>query len=388
MARWLSTMDLLRNPPRDLYEEQKTVPVRKSTVIQPKVAEGPPAPSQQKSSWTGSTPNEIPHSEPSLASRARPDLSDAASRVNAFSGAYHAKGARTVTTGKNKIRHKSGSGNVVLHGNLENGPGYIAKPHKGAAWGYTKSPSGGDIPDEHRADWSAGAEPHEWGRRHQAVYDVMSSMGAHHMVPVGIESKIHGHLSSGMAPDDQDSAAKAMRMPSSHAGGDAHVQEHIGAHDKAEFASPADLAKVSDEDRMHGIVMHTLFGHTDAHSGNVLVSKAGPNTHSVAIDHDSSMASAHSKQEAEQEGRHAVVSAYAPGGKLDYRANRSDDVGMNYPPRMKETLKRLAAGEHMAGSDQMNVSKEDAEFLKERAKMMLAHGLEGTLSQLSVRPGE
>jgi len=383
MARWVSTRDLLRSP--GVLFEVKTpslkVPKAASVSHEPETASAPPPPAKEQSTWAGKM-SEIPHHEPSLASRVRPDLGSAADRHNGFHEAYHAKGSKVNTSDRHKkIRHLRGSSNVVLGGHLESGHGFIAKPHSGAAWGYEKSPDGGDIPDDDREAMHTGAESHEWHRRHSAVFDTMAAMGAHHMVPVGFKTKLHDHLKDTLASDENDSRAKAMRMPSFHAGQDAHVQEHVGEHTKASVTAPSDLAKVDNEDRLHGIVMHTLFGHTDGHDDNILVSKHG---HSIAIDHDSSMRSAHSRQEANLRGGDSVVSGYAPGGVLDYRANRSDDVGMNYPHRMKEVLSSIAKGHHMIGDGAMDISKEDGEFIQERAKMMLEHGLEGTISQLKV----
>lgn len=387
--RWVSTKDLLEaddiltrpaNPTGRAAVQAKAPtgkPVKMSATDKP-TAKPTAKPGPGKMA-------EFEHDAPSLASRTRPELGSAADRHNSFHGAYHRKDARTHTKDRKKrIRALGGSSNVAFDAHLESGQRYIAKPHKGAAWGHSRDPFGNDISSEDRDAMSAAHEPHEWHRRHGSMYNVMSAMGAHHMVPVGFGSKMHGHLKDTLQPDEEDSAHKSRRMASTHADGDAHIQEHVGDHEVVGSASDKKLAGVDDEHRLHGMVAHTLFGHSDGHKENVLIHGSG---HPIMIDHDFVLGSHYSKKTNEIEGMPAIVSVFAPGGKLDYRANRSDDVGVNFPPRMKKTLEWLASGGHMGGDDALSMSHGDSRSLRENAKNLLKHGLEGVLAKSKVKVG-
>jgi len=144
------------------------------------------------------------------------------------------------------------------------------------------------------------------------------------------------------------------------------------------------LTKVDDEHRLHGMIAHALFGNRDGHRDNVLIHESG---HPVLIDHDLSLSSHYSRSYDESKGGKSLKSVFAPGGLLDYRVNRSEDVGMNYPPRMKKTLEWLASGGHSKGKDAMDLSKDDARELQDNAKSLLANGLEGHLSSLKIHAG-
>lgn len=380
MQRWVTTKSLLET----VTLTQPSSPGAVKPAAR-QVASDPPASSAKPEILHPGRMKEFEAPEPSLAARVRPDLGSAEDRHNAFKQAYLHPKARTETKDrKTRIRANRGSSNVTFSGQIEGGQSFIAKPHAGAAWGYATDPFGNEIPTEERKKMSAAHEPQEWSRRHGAMYEVMASMGAHHMVPVGIQGKMHSNLKETLAPDEEDPAHKAQRMAWTHAGQDAHIQEHVGPHEVVGTASDATLAKVDPEHRLHGIVAHMLFGHSDGHKENVLVHESG---HPILIDHDFMLDSHYSKQMAEMEGLPTVVSVFGPGGKLDYRANRSDDVGVNYPPRMKATLQWLAGGGHMKGKDRLDISKGDAQVLQQNARNLLDLGLEGTLANYKVKPG-
>lgn len=397
MKHWVSARELLeqdgatrqlqvkpRQQPAPAPEAPAQKPPGGGNVQPPAAPEPKPAPAKPRLKGPGKH-GEYEHDEVSLASRTRPDLGSAADRHQAFHDAYHHPEARTHTKDRDKkIRANRGSANVSFRAHMESGHRYIAKPHGGAAWGHEGDPFGNEIPKEAREQMAAGHESGEWHRRHGAMFSLMSAMGAHHMVPVGFKSKMHQHLDETLAPDEEDSQHKAMHMAHSHAGQDAHIQEHIGNHEAVMTASDKTLAAVDDEHRLHGIIAHALLGHSDGHQGNVLIHETG---HPVLIDHDFMLGSNYSNETNEIEGMPTIVSVFGPGGKLDYRANRSDDVGVNYPARMKQTLEWLAEGGHLGGDDAMDMSKGDAKVLQENAKSLLEKGLEGHLGGLKVKKG-
>lgn len=324
---------------------------------------------------------EIPHDEPSLASRARPDLPAADVRHKNFVSSYTDPKA----TNKTLRRHGKGSLNVVFHGQLANGGGYIAKPHEGIGHRDRFHPDEQSRLDDATFNQLKGEAP-ENARRHNATYDLMSAMGAHHMVVPGMQANMHQrHQFKGADPDEFDSDEKRLTMASHHAGGLAHVQEFMPDAKPVSQSSPEELAKVDHEHRLHGMVSHLLFGNGDGNTGNVMIHKSG---HPVLIDHDITLGSSQAQAYKQHFGKDAIRSVFAPGGPLDYQAQLPKDssgqvipVGTNYPPRMKEVLQRAAEGHYDQGPGALDLSPADRAALKMNARQLLSHGLEGTLER-------
>jgi hypothetical protein len=318
---------------------------------------------------------EIPHSKPSLASRARPDLPSAAERHQGFVGAYSDPQAAN----KSLRQHKKGSLNVVFHGQMDSGHQYIAKPHGGIAHRDRETLD----PETLQA---LQKEAPDNASRHDATYELMSHMGAHHMVVPGIATNMHGrHQFKGPDPDENDSDQKRLTMASAHAGQPAHVQEFVPGAVDAGHATPEQLDKVDAEHRLHGMVANLLMGSQDAHSGNVLIHPAG---HPVMIDHDQTLATQQAGVNKQNLGKDAFRSAFSPGSPLDYQAKLPKDangkvipVGTNFPPRMMETLQRAAEGYYSKGPGKLGLSPADAEALQKNAHQLLAYGLEGVLER-------
>jgi len=324
---------------------------------------------------------ELPGQEPSLAARARPDLPTAAERHQGFVGSYSDPQAMN----KSLRQHGKGSLNVVFHGQLANGGGYIAKPHEGIGHRDRFRPDEAQRMNDEtfqslKNDAPANAE------RHNATYDLMSAMGAHHMVAPGMQANMHGaHQFKGASPDEMDTDEKRLTMAKHHAGGLAHVQEFIPDTTPVNQASPEQLNQVDSEHRLHGLVSHLLMGNGDAHSANVLLHKSG---HPVLIDHDITLGSSQAQAYKEHFGKPSIRSVFAPGGALDYQAKMPKDangqpmpVGTNYPPRMAEVLNRAAEGYYSKGPGALNLSPQDHAVLQQNARDLLSHGLEGTLSR-------
>lgn len=318
---------------------------------------------------------EIPHAEPSLASRARPDLPSAAERHQAFTQAY----AHPEASNKELKQHQKGSLNIVFRGLMNSGHQYIAKPQGGIA-----------ARDREKMDPETlmalqGEAPNN-ANRHNATYDLMAAMGAHHMVVPGMATNMHGrHQIKGPDPGPEDDDQKRLTMVSQHASTPAHVQEFVPGTIDAGHASKQQLDKVDAEHRLHGMVSHLLLGNQDAHPGNVLLHPSG---HPVLIDHDQTLASQQGGVNKQNFGKEAYRSAFSPGSILDYQAKMPKDatgqmipVGTNYPPRMKETLQRAAEGYFSKGPGSLGLSAADAEALQRNAHMLLSHGLEGTLDR-------
>ena len=341
---------------------------------------GPHDASQEKSS-TGISWRPVPRMgevdghDPSLATRTRPDLPSAAQRHQDFSSSYLDPKAKDKTL----RQHKKGSLNVVFHGQMDNGHQYIAKPNAGLGH-REKNILSHDTFDELQKEAPDNAN------RHNATYELMAAMGAHHMVAPGMTTNMHGrHQFNGPDPDEDDDEQKRLTMASSHAGKPAHVQEFIPHATAVAHASPDQLNGVDSEHRIHGMVSHLLFGNQDAHGENVLIHPSG---HPILIDHDMTLSSGQAVANKEHFGKDAFRSSFSPGNALDYRAKLPKDangkmipVGTNYPPRMAETLRRAAEGYYSSGSGKLGLSAPDNAALQKNARELLSYGLEGVLSR-------
>lgn len=324
---------------------------------------------------------ELPGDEPSLASRARPDLPSAAERHKNFVTSYNDPSA----VNKSLRQHGRGSLNVVFHGQMANGTNYIAKPHEGIGHRERFHPNESMRMDDATFQQLRNEAPAN-AQRHDATYDLMSAMGAHHMVAPGMQANMHGaHQFKGAMPDETDSDEKRLTMAKHHAGGLAHVQEFIPDTKPANQASPEELDKVDAEHRLHGLVGHLLMGNGDAHSNNVLLHKSG---HPVLIDHDITLGSSQAQAYKQHFGKDAIRSVFAPGGMLDYQSKMPKDangqvipVGTNFPPRMAEVLNRAAEGYYDKGPGALNLPPQDLAALKKNARDLLSYGLEGTLER-------
>lgn len=325
--------------------------------------------------------SELPAAEPSLATRTRPDLPSPDVRRQSFINAYNNPGA----IDKSLRQHGKGSLNVVFHGQIHNGPGYIAKPHAGIGHRDRFNPEANARMDDATYQALQNEAP-ENAERHNATYELMSAMGAHHMVAPGMQANMHGaHQFKGLTPDEDDSEEKRLTMAKHHAGGLAHVQEFIPGAKPVNQASPEELDKVDAEHRLHGLVGHLLVGNGDGHTNNVLLHQSG---HPIMIDHDISLGSSQAKAYKDFFGKPSIRSVFAPGGMLDYQAKMPKDasgnpipVGTNYPPRMAEVLNRAAEGYYSKGPGALNLSPEDHAVLQQNARDLLSHGLEGTLER-------
>ena len=342
------------------------------------VQAAPPPPPQPVKFKAVPRMTELPGNEPSLASRARPDLPSAAERHKGFVSAYIDPSA----TNKS-LRYKSGSSNAVFHGQLANGTSYIAKPHEGIAHRERfnqNSPLDDATYQQLRNEAPANAQ------RHDAAYELMSAMGAHHMAVPGMQTNMHqAHQFKGPVPDENDTDQKRMTMAKTHAGGLAHVQEFVPDSKPVMQASPEELDKVDAEHRLHGMIGHLLLGAGDGHSNNVLLHQSG---HPVLIDQDATLASSQVQAQKEHFGKDTLRSVFAPGGMLDYQAKMPKDangqvipVGTNYPPRMAEVLHRAAEGYYEKGPGALNLPPQDLAALKKNARDLLSYGLEGTLER-------
>jgi hypothetical protein len=337
----------------------------KAAVHEPHVAQWTPMPKK----------SEVAHDEPSLASRTRPDLPSPADRHKAFHDAYHDRNA----TNKSLRQHQKGSLNVVFHGQMNSGHQYIAKPHEGI--GHRDLDT---MPPETLRGLKDDALAA--GTRHDATYELMSAMGAHHMVVPGVTTNMHGrHQFKGPDPDADDDMKKRMTMAAHHAGGLAHVQEFVPGAVNVHHASPEQLDKVDAEHRLHGMVSHLLFGAQDGHSSNVMIHPEG---HPVMIDHDMTLATPQADVNKAVFGKEMIRSVFTPGSKLDYQAKLSKDssgqvipVGNNFPPRMRETLQRVAEGYYGKGDGTLGLSDKDHTALQKNARELLLYGVEDTLAR-------
>jgi hypothetical protein len=325
---------------------------------------------------------EIQSSEPSLASRARPDLATAADRSNSFSSSYHDPKAFSKS-----LRNFKGSSNIVFHGEMANGDKYVAKPHEGIAHQHRFDPGPGNSPLDDESHRILKSEAPDSAKRHDATYSIMAAMGAHHMVTPGMQTNMHArHQFGGPDADENDSPAKRLTMASANAGGVAHVQQFVKDAQTVNGSSKEELDKVDAEHRLHGMVAHLLFGNGDGHSGNVMLHKSG---HPVLIDHDITLSSAQARGYKDYFGKESIRSVFAPKGPLDYQSKLDKDsqgnmipVGTNFPPRMKETLQRIADGYYSASGDgNLGLSRDDHSELKKNAMSLLQHGVEGTLDR-------
>jgi hypothetical protein len=343
-------------------------------------AQAPPA--QQQPAWAkwGAVPGktELHSAEPSLASRTRPDLAQPAERYSSFHKAYHDPAANN----KSLARLVSSSNvNLVYHGELDNGHKYIAKPVSGMWHALQKRGAiGQESLDSYTRD-----QPN-MANRHDATYELMSAMGAHHMVTPGAQSTMHQrHQFGGPDPDPNANEFQRREVASGVAGEPAHVNEFMPGLETVGRSSQGELDKVDSDHRLHGMVAHLLFGNQDGHHENVMIHQSG---HPVLIDHDMALDSVNARGNMRKYGTHSVKSVFTPGGVLDYQAKLPKDsngkmipVGTNYPPRMKEVLDRVADGYYTNGPGKLNLSPGDARDLQNHARDLLTHGLEGTLDR-------
>lgn len=390
---WLNPSDLLKSGRlAALFEEDGTRPLGRigkgvsATIaaddgaprggsVQPDAA-ATVAPNPHVSQWTPMPKKaEVAYDEPSLATRTRPDLVSPADRHKAFHDAYHDRAA----TNKSLRQHKKGSQNVVFHGQMNSGHQYIAKPHDGI--GHR------DLDTLDPAHLQAmNADAMDAGNRHDATYELMSAMGAHHMVVPGVTTNMHGrHQFKGPDPDADDSPSKRLTMAAHHAGGLAHVQEFVPGAVNVAQASPEQLDKVDHEHRVQGMISHLLFGAQDGHTENVMIHPAG---HPVMIDHDQTLGTPQADANKEEFGKDALRSAFAPGSKLDYQAKLPKDsagqvipVGTNFSPRVKETLSRVAEGYYGKGPGALGLSEKDHAALQKNARELLLYGVEGVFDR-------
>lgn len=319
--------------------------------------------------------SEVAHDEPSLASRTRPDLASPADRHKSFHDAYHDRNAAN----KSLRQHQKGSLNVVFHGQMNSGHQYIAKPHEGIGHRDLDTMS----PETLRGLKDDAVHA---GNRHDATYELMSAMGAHHMVVPGVTTNMHGrHQFKGPDPDADDDPKKRMTMAAHHAGGLAHVQEFVPGAVNVHDATQDQLDKVDSEHRLHGMVSHLLFGAQDGHSNNVMIHPEG---HPVMIDHDMTLATPQAEVNKAVFGKETLRSAFAPGSKLDYQAKLPKDssgqvipVGTNFPPRMKETLQRVVEGYYGSGHGHLGLPDKDHAALQKNAHELLLYGVEGVLGR-------
>jgi len=324
---------------------------------------------------------EYHHDEPSLATKTRPDLGTAADRHKAFKEGYHDKDHHA-----ERMRHRRGSSSIVFHKKMSNGHESIVKPLEGAGGGRRAV----GIPDD-----GSFHEPDRWSSRHQAKYNVMAAMGAHHMVVPGMAANVHKRdrlhnriLDPAVEDGDHDQLnfaghTKAHSMGAYYAGKNAHVMEFAGNTRPMHQLDESELDSVDYEHRLHGVVSHMLFGNGDGHEGNILIHDSG---HPVLIDHDLTLGSHQGKMFKEAHGKKTIRSQFAPGGLLDYQAKMPKDittVGSNYPPRMMATLKSIAEGTFEHG-----LSESDATVLREHAQELLSKGLEGALEDRHIYWGE
>jgi len=283
------------------------------------------------------------HTTPSLKERTRPDVVPLDERHQDFHERYHAKGA---TLGE--INHLPGSINTVFHGKMDDGTQYIMKPHGAGV-----------------QEW----KPKEWGKRHNAVAQLLAHMGADHMVTPAMDAK--GHDSAMIPAGHPSKEDKLHRSAHSHAGQDAFVTEFMPNTVKAGRATATQHSDVDGDHRLIGMITHLVSHNGDGHSGNVLIDKE--HGHPVLIDHDLSMSSA------VRDGR--VRSVFAPGGMLDYQA-KTGRIGTKFPPRVKKTLEWLAGGGHYHKEAGLGVSDQDGKVMQVMAEKLLKHGLEKTLKGL------
>lgn len=329
---------------------------------------------------------EIPHEEPSLAARTHPELPSPDKRLEELKRHYLNPEA------KNKSLRKlsSDSLNATFLGNIGNAEGreggyrYIVKPHEGAIAGdiddLIDHPHGQNTIDAYRRE--AQISP----RRHDAIYQLMSAMGAHHMAVPGIAANMHGlHQFTGTAPNEDDKLSTKLRNPVYHAGSPSHVQEFIDDSTTLRHATKEQLNSVDLEHRIHGIVGHLLSGSQDAHRKNILIHPKG---YPVIIDHDYTFDTVHQHADPEGEDRESFMSEFAPGGKLNYQEKLPKDengnpvlVGNNFPPRIKELLERITEGHFSKGKNKFDMSQDDLDVMERNAWMLLTHGLEGTIDK-------
>jgi len=374
---------------------QKQKGGRKKFVGKPKTVEIAPArevlPAPKKASGQKAQPvvgnrwDALPGDEPTLAEITRPDLPSGPDRHQAFHDAYHDKNAHS-----DSISHLPGSSNAVFHGVMKSGHRYWAKPLAGAL---------AQVPDGEVADPNL-FEASEWARRHNAVYDIASAMGAHHMMSPGLhiakdgEShvKMHGHEQMGpdvAYPEENISEKRKLLHARTHAGADAHVTEHVPGADTAwnkyDNEGEESLGAVDYQHRLHGLVLHFLSGNADGHGNNVLINH---NTgHPILIDQDNVGESKLGKIN-EYKGNGLIRSVFSKGSLLDIGDKSPEDergrpipTGVNFPPRMSSVLEMLAAGKHPEGKPPLNLSDQDAAGIKKRAQSLLDNGLEGAINR-------
>lgn len=224
-------------------------------------------------------------------------------------------------------------------------------------------------------------EPQYVEARHNAVYDWLSSIGAHHMTMPAFAGTFPENEKIPANHGDPDenhgqfprAESEKRQMPRYHAGTKAHIVEWAKGSTRACRASDDMLNKVDDHHRLIGMLTHVLFSNSDGHGGNVLIDKTG---HPVLIDHDLVLNSLHNQVlRRSSGGKKEVVSVFAPGGSLAYDKN-GKQWGTNYPPETAAVLSEIAQG---GWSKRHGLPVEDELELQQNAYGLLTHGLEEML---------
>lgn len=314
------------------------------------------------------THDAMEHDSPTLAERTRPDLPHPKKILDDFYKAYHHRDAKTT-----KIRHKGIGHKGAFQGELGSGHGYYAKVIE-------PNPRTTHIPEE-------------MAKRHNAVYMLLSALGAHHMGTPGMETSFHGEdkMPDLPHPENWEGAQKRAKMARTHFGKKAHVQLEVGDTIPLATASSDDLERVDHEHRVMGAVIHALTTNADGHGSNVLLHRQ--HGHPIVIDNDGTFRTGRDQAEGSRiEGRiirsrflreHWKEQEERRNPSLDYRlTGGGEEIGHNYPPRVKKVLKILAHPDEKMGRATLGLRKEDAEDLQGVAAALLEHGIEGGLRKL------
>ena len=291
------------------------------------------------------------HDTPSLQSQARPDMIPHDERHSDFSDRYSAKGGK-LSSMKYLGSHGQKSSSHVFQGKMDDDTHFIAKPHE-HPWG------------------ERGAQPEEWERRHNGVARLMSHMGAGHMISPAHTATIHG---KDAIPGDHPSVdAAGNKSAHHHSGNKAFVTEFapntVNMHEGHAVAH-----KVDGDHRLMGFITHLLTVNSDGHQGNVLIDK--DKGHPTLIDHDLSMSLGVRRGE--------IRSQFMPGGPYDYQ-EKMGKIGKKYPPRVQKTLEWLVGGGHHHKEAGLDLHADDKKVLSDQAKLMLDHGLEGSIKEMRKR---
>jgi hypothetical protein len=297
----------------------------------------------------------FPHTEPALdASHIHPQV-----RKDTLHAAYH--------DDKQHVKQMApvgiGSLNNVFRGEMSGGQKFISKPHE-----------------------DLSIDPDRWHGRHEAQYRILGHMGASHMSPAGIDTKVHDLSKLPTHTHPGNEAEDPAKLGGSHAGNRALVTSHVEGRNLTD-THPNDIANIDADHRLHGLVSHILMGNNDGHSGNVMVSKDKEGKpYPVLIDQDLALNSGHDKvpwdgTDFKNGKEKSLNSVFAPGRALDY-TQKMGEVGTNFPHRMKKTLEWLASGGHRHPEHGIKeLHPDDAVELQNNASTLLKHGLEGTLAK-------